>query len=49
MSGEQQKFDDLMKRVVKVSPEELRRRLNMSKVHKKNAKGETKGQTLDRT
>ena len=27
MSEEQQRFDDLMKRVIKVSPEELKRRL----------------------
>jgi hypothetical protein len=31
MSEQQQKFDDLMKRVIKVSPEELKRRLEAKK------------------
>jgi hypothetical protein len=35
MSGEQKRFDDLMKRVIKVTPEELRRRLKASKATKK--------------
>lgn len=34
MSEEQQRFDELMKRVVKVSPEELRRRLKAEKTGK---------------
>jgi hypothetical protein len=38
MSEEQKKFDDLMKRIIKVSPEELRRRLKA----KKTAKGTPK-------
>jgi hypothetical protein len=35
MSEEQKKFDDLMKRVIKVSPEELTRRLEAKKTAKK--------------
>jgi DNA-binding HxlR family transcriptional regulator len=35
MSEEQKRFDDLMKRVIKVSPEELRRRLAAKKTAKK--------------
>jgi hypothetical protein len=31
MSEEQQKFDDLMKRVIRVKPEELKRRMKASK------------------
>ena len=31
MSEQQQKFDDLMKRVIKVKPEELKRRLQANK------------------
>jgi hypothetical protein len=42
MSEEQQKFDDLMKRVIKVSPEELRRRLNAKKSAKETIKGDSK-------
>jgi hypothetical protein len=38
MSEAQQKFDDLMKRVIKVTPEELKRRLEA----KKTAKATTK-------
>jgi hypothetical protein len=38
MSDEQRRFDDLMKRVIKVSPEELRRRLEAKKTAKDNAK-----------
>ncbi len=44
MSQEQKRFDDLMKRVIKVTPEELRRRLKAKKAQKtpkaaiKNAK-----------
>jgi hypothetical protein len=34
MSEEQQKFDELMKKVIKVSPEELKRRLEESKTIK---------------
>ena len=34
MSEEQQKFDELMKKVIKVSPEELKRRLQESKTIK---------------
>jgi hypothetical protein len=34
MSEQQQKFDDLMKRVIKVKPEELRRRLEAKKAAK---------------
>jgi hypothetical protein len=34
MSDEQQRFDDLMKRVIKVSPEELKRRMAESKAQK---------------
>jgi hypothetical protein len=40
MSDEQRRFDDLMKRVIKVSPDELRRRLEA----KKTAKDSTKKQ-----
>jgi hypothetical protein len=38
MSEEQQKFDDLMKKVIKVSPEELKRRLEESKTIKETPK-----------
>jgi len=38
MSEQQQKFDDLMKRVIKVKPEELRRRLEARKTAKQTAK-----------
>jgi hypothetical protein len=34
MSEQQQKFDDLMKRVIKVTPEELKRRLAAKKTAK---------------
>lgn len=37
MSEQQQRFDDLMKRVIKVSPEELRRRLKEKKTVKESA------------
>jgi len=42
MSDEQQKFDDLMKRVIKVKPEELKRRLEAKKAAKA-AKNESSG------
>jgi len=42
MSEEQQRFDDLMKKVIKVSPEELKRRLAKSKIIKENAKAKPK-------
>jgi hypothetical protein len=42
MSEQQQKFDDLMKRVIKVSPEELKRRLEAKKTAKA-AKNESSG------
>lgn len=35
MSQEQKRFDDLMKRVIKVTPDELRRRLKAEKSAKK--------------
>ena len=38
MSEQQQKFDDLMKRVIRVSPEELRRRLEAKKTAKESTK-----------
>lgn len=38
MSEEQQRFDDLMKKVIKVSPEELKRRLEESKAIKETPK-----------
>jgi len=37
MSEEQQKFDDLMKKVIKVSPEELKRRIGKSKITKQES------------
>ena len=40
MSEEQQRFDDLMKRVIKVSPEELKRRLEKSKTIKEAPLGD---------
>jgi hypothetical protein len=43
MSEEQQKFDDLMKRVIKVTPEELRRRLQAKKTIKETPKVGHKG------
>jgi hypothetical protein len=42
MSEEQQRFDDLMKRVIKVKPEELRLRLAAKKTTK-TAKKESSG------
>jgi hypothetical protein len=42
MSGEQKKFDALMQRVIKVSPEELKRRLNAEKMAKKTLKSKPK-------
>jgi hypothetical protein len=42
MSDEQQRFDDLMKRVIKVSPEESRRRLEAKKTAE-TAKNKTSG------
>jgi hypothetical protein len=36
--SEQQRFDDLMKRTIKVSPEELRRRLEAKKTVKEITK-----------
>jgi 3-methyladenine DNA glycosylase Tag len=47
MSEEQQKFDDLMKRVIKVSPEELKRRLAESKTIKDNDKAKSALQGAD--
>lgn len=38
MSEEQKKFDALMQRVIKVSPEELKRRLEAKKTAKKPIK-----------
>jgi DNA-binding HxlR family transcriptional regulator len=38
MSEEQQRFDELMKKVIKVSPEELRRRLKAAKTAKEGNK-----------
>lgn len=38
MSDEQKRFDDLMKRVIKVSPEELRKRLKAQKTANRTAK-----------
>jgi hypothetical protein len=38
MSGEQKRFDDLMRRVIKVTPEELKRRLEVRKAAKKPRK-----------
>ena len=35
MSQERERFDDLMKRVIKVTPEELRRRLKVQNTAKK--------------
>jgi hypothetical protein len=43
MSEQQQKFDDLMKRVIKVSPDELRRRLKAEKTAKDSLKKPAKG------
>ena len=42
MSEQQQKFDDLMKRVIKVTPDELRRRLKAKKTAVKTVKGDSK-------
>jgi hypothetical protein len=42
MSEEQKKFDDLMKRVIEVSPEELKRRLKAKKPPKQTLKTERK-------
>ena len=36
MSEEQRKFDELMKRVIKVTPEELQRRLEAKKTAKES-------------
>jgi DNA-binding HxlR family transcriptional regulator len=45
MSEEQQRFDELMKRVIKVSPEELKRRLDESKTIKPKVEGKVKQET----
>jgi len=45
MSEEQQKFDDLMKKVIKVSPEELKRRLAESKTIKSKDEEKVKQET----
>jgi hypothetical protein len=42
MSEEQQRFDELMKRVIKVTPEELRRRLEAKKTVKEKPKENSK-------
>lgn len=42
MSEQQQKFDDLMKRVIRVSPEELRRRLEAKKTAKESTKNQSR-------
>jgi hypothetical protein len=42
MSEEQQRFDDLMKRVIKVSPEGLKRRLEAKKTAKSSPKPPTR-------
>lgn len=42
MSEQQQRFDDLMKRAIKVTPEELRRRLEAKKTAKKSADSDLK-------
>ena len=42
MSGEQKKFDALMQRVIKVSPEELKRRLKAEKAEKESGKSLSK-------
>ena len=42
MSEQQQRFDDLMKRVIKVTPEELRRRLAAKKTAKEPPKSKPK-------
>ena len=47
MSEEQQRFDDLMKKVIKVSPEELRRRLEESKTIKSTGKDESKQDRIE--
>jgi len=47
MSEEQQKFDDLMKKVIKVSPEELKRRLEESKIIKSKVEEKVKQETDD--
>jgi hypothetical protein len=48
MSEEQQRFDDLMKRVIKVSPEELKRRLQESKTIKSTDKDESKQDSIEK-
>jgi len=47
MSDEQQKFDELMKKVIKVSPEELKRRLSESKTMKPKVDEKIKQETKD--
>jgi transposase-like protein len=47
MSEEQQRFDDLMKKVIKVSPEELKRRLEESKIIKSKVEEKVKQETDD--
>ena len=42
MSEEQKKFDALMQRVIKVSPEELKRRIAAKKIIKKSQGGTKK-------
>jgi DNA-binding HxlR family transcriptional regulator len=39
VSEQQQRFDDLMKRVIKVTPEELKRRLKAEKTGKSAKNG----------
>jgi hypothetical protein len=43
MSKEQKKFDDLMKRIIKVKPEELKRRLEAKKTSNDKPKATAKG------
>lgn len=48
MSDEQRRFDDLMKRVIKVSPEELRRRLEAKKTAKDSTKRKDQTEQIDK-
>jgi hypothetical protein len=41
MSEEQQRFDELMNKIMKVSPEELKRRLEESKTIKSESNGKS--------
>jgi DNA-binding HxlR family transcriptional regulator len=41
MGEEQKRFDDLMRRIIKVTPEELRRRLKTQKTPRKTPKATT--------